>query len=185
MDDPWIVLGKLVKPQGLKGEVRVRSEIADPENFFLPGLRLRRPDGSLEMVEVESYRRHKGVWILRLAGHSRIGEIEPLIGSELVCRSTLLPPPAEDEYYHYELLQLEVFDASGCRLGRLCEIISTPGHDVLVIRPEESVSAGQELLLPMVAAYVLAVDREKGRIIVDPDGRGGGPATEVEDEAAE
>ncbi len=181
MDDPWVVLGKIVKPQGLKGEVRVRSEIVDPENFLLSGLKLRSPEGVLCELEVVSYRRHKGVWILRLAGCNSIEEATRLLGSELICRGSRLPPPEDDEYYHFELLRRPVFDAAGRRLGRLEEIIPTPGHDVLVIRPVPVEDGGpdelgcgrEELLLPMVAAYVLKVDRERGRIIVDPTGTSG------------
>jgi 16S rRNA processing protein RimM len=174
MDDPWVVLGEVVKTQGLRGQVKVRSEIVDPENFLLPGICLRRRDGSLEPLEVLSYRRHKGGYVLAFRGCETIAAVSPLVGCELVCRGSQLPPPGEDEYYHYQILNLPVFTFCGRELGRLREIIPTAGHEVFVIRPENDQKSGdRELLLPMVASYVLEIDLEKGRITVDPEGRSG------------
>jgi len=174
MDDPWVVLGEVVKTQGLRGQVKVRSEIVDPENFLLPGLCLRRRDGSLEPVEVLRYRRHKGAYVLDFAGCETIAAAQLLVGCELVCRGSQLPAPGEDEYYHYQILNLPVFTFAGERLGYLREIIPTAGHEVFVIRPEAGAApAREEILLPMVACYVLEIDLEDGRIIVDPEGRAG------------
>ena len=176
MDDPWVVLGEVVKTQGLRGQVKVRSEIVDPENFRLPGICLRCRDGSLEPVEVLRYRRQKGAYILDLKGCDTIAAVQSFVGCELVCRGSQLPPPGEDEYYHYQILGLPVLTFTGERLGRLREIIPTGGHDVFVIRPDEDGrEAGAEILLPMVASYVLEIDLEAGRIVVDPEGRKGRP----------
>ena len=174
MDDPWVVLGEVVKTQGLKGQVKVRSEIVDPDNFFVPGLRLRRRDGSSEPLEVLRYRRHKGSYILDFKGCETIAAAQSMVGGELVCRGSQLPPAGEDEYYHYQILNLPVFSFTGEELGCLKEIIPTPGHEVFVIRSASAGAAGnKEILLPMVANYVLEIDLEAGRIVVDPEGRGG------------
>ncbi|NPA24329.1 MAG: 16S rRNA processing protein RimM [Deltaproteobacteria bacterium] len=173
MRDPWVVLGQIVKTQGLRGEVRVRSEIEEPENFLLAGMKLRSRDGSLVPVEVTRYRRQKGTYILSLEGCRSIDAAQSLIGCELVCRGSCLPEPGEDEYYHFQILGLPVFDPGGRELGLLKEIIPTAGHEVFVIRPRSEDVGGEELLLPMVAAYIISIDPEAGRIIADPAGRGG------------
>jgi 16S rRNA processing protein RimM len=173
MRDPWVVLGRIVKTQGLRGEVRVRSEIEDPENFFLKGVKLRYRDGFLVPADVTRYRRQKGAYILSLAGCRTIDAAQSLIGCELVCRGSSLPEPGEDEYYHFQIMGLPVYDPAGRELGFLKEIIPTAGHEVFVIRPRGGESEGEELLLPMVAAYIISIDLEAGRIMADPSGQGG------------
>lgn len=171
MSEPWVVLGEIVKPHGLRGEVKVRSEIVDPDNFLLPGLCLRFADGRLQAAPVAAWREQKKGYLLRFADFDRFDQVEKLAGCELVLRGDQLPAPAVDEFYHYQLLGLKVFDYRGRALGVLSEIIATAGHDVVEIRAAEAQNPA--LLLPLVSAYVLAVDLKAGRVTVDPEGGGG------------
>ncbi len=172
MQDPLVVLGEIVKAHGLRGEVKVRSEICDPENFMLPEVLLRAPDGTTESVTVLSYRVHKGAFILRLAGFSEIEQVLAKLGWELICRGSQLPTPAADEYYHFQLLGLPVFAQNGDDLGRLVEIMATSAHEVYVIRSEHRIKGGGELLLPAIGAYIIDIDLDVGRIVVEPAGTG-------------
>ncbi|MBN2808556.1 MAG: 16S rRNA processing protein RimM [Deltaproteobacteria bacterium] len=173
MRDPWVCLGKIVKAQGLRGEVRVRSEIENSENFLLPGLFLRCLDSSMQPVQVEDYRVHKGTFILTLAGCDSMNQAQALIGCELVCRGRQLPPLPDGEYYHYQLIGLPVFSFQGEALGELKEIMATGAHEIYVVQSPTVDSGEKELLLPVVAPYVLEIDLAAGRIIVDPNGGGG------------
>ncbi|MCD6292769.1 MAG: 16S rRNA processing protein RimM [Deltaproteobacteria bacterium] len=173
MKNPWVVLGKIVKAQGLRGEVKVRSEIDEPENFLLPGLSLRWTDGRSESVIVQRYRSQKGGFVLSLDGCDSIDKAQALLGCELVCRGFQLPELADDEYYHYQLLGLPVFDCRGDELGLLSEIMQTAAHEIYVVKLKNRESGEDELLLPVVAAYILDIDLEVGKIVVDPAGDGG------------
>ncbi len=169
MLDPLVVLGEIVKAQGLRGEVKVRSEIYDPENFLLPGVLLRAPDGTTEPVQVLSYRVQKGAFVLRFDGFSDISQVQARIGWELVCYGSWLPPLPTDEYYHFQLIGLPVFDQAGEKLGLLHEIMTIPPNEVYVIKPDDK-EQGEELLLPAVGLYIKEIDIEAGRIVVDPAG---------------
>lgn len=173
MRDPWVVLGKVVKAQGLRGEVKVRSEIEEPENFLLPGLSLRCRDGSFQPLEVESYRAQKGGFVLSFSACDSIEQAQILIGCEIVCRGSQLPVLPDDEYYHFQLLGLPVFDYRGQELGKLTEIMATAAHEIYVVKPQSGDHAEDELLLPVVASYILEIDLEAGKIIVDPSGESG------------
>ena len=173
MNDPWVVLGEVVKAQGLRGEVKLRSEIEDPENFLLPGLSLRCSGGSLQPLTVESYRAQKGGFVLRFSACDSIEQAQVLIGCELVCRGSQLPALPEDEYYHFQLLGLPVFDYQGKKLGKLSEIMVTAAHEIYVVKPQSDDNAEGEILLPVVASYILEIDLAAGKIIVDPSGEGG------------
>ncbi len=176
MRDSLVVLGEIVKAHGLRGEVKVRSEICDPENFKLPGLRLQAPDGASEPVNVLSYRLQKGAYILRLKDFSTIEQVLPRVGWQLVCDGRQLPDLPADEYYHFQLIGLPVFTRAGEQLGFLSEIMGNALHEVYVIRPEAKSRGGSELLLPAVSAYILEIDLKAGRIVVDPDGNRAGMA---------
>ena len=170
MHEPLVVLGKIVKAHGLRGEAKVVSDVCEPENFRLPEVFLRSPDGSLELVKVIAYRPHKGAYILRLAEFSDINQILTKVGWELVCRGSQLPALPADEYYHFQLLGLSVCDLqTGKKLGILKEIMDIPANEVYVIKLD-SPAQEEELLLPAVGAYIKEIDLDAGRITVDPAG---------------
>ncbi len=176
MKDPWVCLGKVVKAQGLQGEVKVRSEIEEPENFLLPGLSLRCRDGSFKPLSVQRYRTHKGGFVLSFADCESIDQAQSLIGCEIVCRGSQLPLLPDGEYYHFQLLGLPVFDCRGEKLGLLSEIMVTAAHEIYVVQPQTTCKGEGELLLPVVASYIIDIDLSAGKIVVDPSGEGGVPA---------
>ncbi|MEA3348031.1 MAG: ribosome maturation factor RimM, partial [Pseudomonadota bacterium] len=77
------------------------------------------------------------------------------------------------EYYHFQLIGVPVFDCQGKELGKLSEIMQTAAHEIYVVNPQTDRSEKSELLLPVVAAYIIEIDLEAGKIVVDPDGEGG------------
>jgi len=160
-----VVLGEIVKAQGLRGDAKVRSEICDPENFLLPELLLRSPDGILEPVQVLSYRVQKGAY----DGFLDISQVQARIGWELVCYGSKLPELPADEYYHFQLIDLPVFNQAGDKLGCLRKIMTIPPNEVYVIKSDNSGQV-EELLLPAVGAYIKKIDLKTGRIVVDPTG---------------
>ena len=172
MEDPWVVLGEVVRAHGLRGEVKVRSEIDDPENFLLPDLCLRCADGSYKSLTVQRYRSQKGGFVLCFADCESIDQVLAFVGCELVCRGSQLPSLADDEYYHFQLLGLPVFDCQGKELGKLSEIMQTAAHEIYVVKPQAGRQEEGELLLPVVAAYIIEIDLEAGKIVVDPGGEG-------------
>ncbi len=173
MKDPWVVLGEIVKAQGLHGEVKVRSEIENPENFLLPSLCLRCADGSYKPLTVQRYRFQKGGFVLSLVGCESIDQALSFMGCELVCQGSRLPSLPDDEYYHFQLLGLPVFDWQGKELGKLSEIMQTAAHEIYVVQPQVGCQGEGELLLPVIAAYIIDIDLEAGKIVVDPCGKGG------------
>ena len=87
-----------------------------------------------------------------------------------------MPILPDDEYYHFQLLGLPVFDYQGQKLGKLTEIMVTAAHEIYVVQPQSGDNIEGEVLLPVVASYILEIDLDAGKIIVDPSGEGGLPA---------
>jgi 16S rRNA processing protein RimM len=131
-----VAIGRVVKPQGRKGEVLTESFSDVPERF--PGLRrayLAGPDGTAREVEVASCWPHKGRFVLKLAGVDSIDEAERLRGQELRIREDELAPLPEGSYYHHQLQGLRAETPEGRPLGTVASIWETgAGAPVLVVQ---------------------------------------------------
>lgn len=164
-DPPDLVaVGRILKPHGVRGEIRVQILTDFPERFEESReLWLVPPAGQAQLRKVEGARFHSG-WVLL--------KIEGIADPEAVAefRNWFVSVPRddlfeldEDEYWHFELEGLEVRDESGAVLGRLKEVLATPGHDLYVVD-----GARGEILIPAVGEFVLSVDVEAGFMVVRP-----------------
>ena len=149
-----LVVGRIGKAHGVRGEVSVDVRTDDPERRFVIGSRLDTdPDkGTLEIFGV---RPHHGRLLVAFAGVGDRNEAEALRGTLLVVDSATVGEAGPGEYWTHELVGLRV---------ELTEVVNTPGADLLAIRRDD----GRELLIPFVAALVPTVDIAAGRVVVDP-----------------
>lgn len=156
-----VAIGRLVKPQGRRGEVVAESFSDRPERFptlrtaYVPG-----PDGQARPVTVTSCWPHKGRFVLKLQGVDSIDEAELYRGMELRIGEEELAPLPAGSYYHHQLRGLRVFDPNGAPLGEVADLLMTGEVPVLVVR-----GPGGELLIPLAEAFVLSVDLEGGRLV--------------------
>ena len=160
-----VSIGVVVKPQGRHGEVAVRPLSDRPHRFpelknaYLPG-----PAGTALNTCIESCWPHKGRFVLKFEGVDSIDAAEKLRGQELRIDESALAPLGEGEYYHHQLLGLAVEDRVGNALGRVERLLETGAEaEVLVV-----VGQGGELLVPLATEFVIRVDLESGRIVVEP-----------------
>jgi 16S rRNA processing protein RimM len=151
-----IVVGLILAPHGVHGELKVQSLTDFPERF--------EPDSHL-WLKGEERIVQRGRWsgrslILKLQGIDTRNEAEALRGAELT-----VPEATEIEeegvYYLHDIIGLPVFDAAGAFLGKLEDVFSTGSTDVYVVRGERG-----ELLLPALDDVVTDVDIRAGRIVV-------------------
>ena len=160
-----MTIGRIVKPQGRKGELAVEPLSDRPERFptlkhvFLPG-----PGGTAVEKAVASCWPHKGRFVLKLEGVDSITQADALRGLELRLPAQELAPLPEGSYYHHQLKGLAVEDSAGRPLGRVTDVLVTgAGADVLVIT-----GAAGESLIPLAEDFVRNVDLAGGRIVVRP-----------------
>ena len=85
-----------------------------------------------------------------------------LIDEEIVIRKDALPVPEDDEYYHHQLIGLEVSEESGVPLGVLREIVAGHEVDIWVVR-----GSNGEIMIPAVQEAIVSVDLDKGIVIAD------------------
>jgi 16S rRNA processing protein RimM len=160
--DDLVAIGRVVKPQGRKGEVVV-APLSDLPGRF-PGLRrvlLRAAEGVRE-VAVTHVWPHKGRYVLKLEGVDSISAAEELRALEVFIREDELPALPEGSYYHHQLRGLRVEDEDGALLGTVTSVLETGGEAPVL---EVQGPAG-ERLLPLAESFVKQVDLARGRLVV-------------------
>ena len=183
MIDGWLEIGKIVAPQGMKGELRVYPSTDFPERFEVAGVRwLLRPNAT-EPEEVElvkgRFLEGKNLYVIQLAGVKYRDEAEELRGCKLLVPENDRPQLGEDEYHLMDLVGLPVFmQDDGKLIGTVVDLINA-GNDLLEVRlgEEEDMEKDSKnknpknVLIPFVKAIVPVVDLEANRIeITPPDG---------------
>jgi 16S rRNA processing protein RimM len=161
MDSGFLLIGKVGKPHGLRGQVKVHSRVFSYENFY-PGLSVYLGQGEemkqwvLSEVKVLSQS-----LICHFLGLENRNQAEELCGSSLYLHERDLKNLSEGEYYSYQLIGSRVYDQRGLFLGCMEEIFSTAAHDVWVIKDGE-----KEKLFPAVDDFILSVDPSRKEIRV-------------------
>lgn len=164
-----LVVGRVVKPHGITGELVVDVRTDDPQERFAAGnvLRLKpsRGTGQPREVEVVSARPHGGRMLVRLAGITDRDGADAIRGHLFIVDSADLPPLADpDEFYDHELEGLTVRTVDGAAVGTVAEVLHTAAGELLSVRTD----SGAEVLVPFVSAIVTSVSREDGIIEIDP-----------------
>jgi len=160
-----IVLGRVTKPQGIKGEVRVVSFAQSDESFARFGhVLLRLGDGEVRRFDLIGLRFANQGPVLRLRGVEDRNAAELLVGAEVVVPRNELPEPEEGEFYWVDLIGLKVLNPAGESLGRVENLLETGANDVLVIRGP----GGEEILAAAIDGVVVKVDLAAGEMIIDP-----------------
>lgn len=162
-----LVVGRIGRAHGIRGDVTVEVRTDAPEVRFAPGAVLRTDPEAAGPLTVESARMHSGRLLVHFEGVPDRTGAEALSGVHLVIDADDTGPagePGEDVWWDHELLDLEARTSEGQLLGRVSDVLHTPAGELLAIsRPE-----GAELLVPFVSEIVPVVDVPAGRVVVDP-----------------
>ena len=161
----WVLLARIVRPQGRHGEVLADIFTDFPEHFAeRKRLFLRPPMGAVLDARVESHWLHKGRVVLKFAQVDSIADAENLRGFELVIPREERMPLEGDAVYVSDLLGVRVIDVSRGGAEDAGEITDVEpegaGPAMLVIRTP----GGDELLIPFVRAYLRRIDLEGKRM---------------------
>lgn len=168
-----LVVGRVAKSHGVRGELVVEVRTDEPELRFAPGTTLtgRLPRAkSTQTYVVESAREHSGRLLVRLAGVDDRSISDALRGMLFVVDSENLPPSQDpDEYYDHELEGLTVTLEDGTVVGTVKEVLHSAAGELLSIKAAEAFPpAGREILVPFVTHMVPTVNVAEGLIVIDP-----------------
>ena len=158
-----VVVGRIGRPHGIRGEVTVEVRTDDPELRFAPGSVLTTDPARLGPITVAAARWHSGRLLLSVAGVSDRTAAEGLRGAVL---SAEVPddelPEDPEEFYDHQLRGLAAVSTDGTALGTVTDVVHLPGQDLLSLDHH-----GREVLVPFVAEIVPDIDVEAGRIVLD------------------
>lgn len=165
-DDDLLVVGRIGKPQGIKGEVTVQVRTDDPDLRFAPGAVLHTDPPERGPVTVAAARWQNGRLVVALEGVPDRTAAEQLRETLLQVDARTLPPPEdEDEFHDHVLRGMSAELVDGTALGEVVDVLHLPHGDVLVVRLGDT---GAEALVPFVKAMVPVVDVAARRLQVDP-----------------
>ena len=155
-------IGKIVKPQGLRGELRVFPTTDDPARFALLEEVFVRPPNSetTQKYAIVAARQQKGMVILSLQGVADRTAAEQLVGATLLIPDEWALPLDEDEYYVRDLIGCAAVDEDGAALGTIADVFSTGANDVYIIQPTDS----EAFMVPAIKDVVRAVNLTDRRI---------------------
>jgi 16S rRNA processing protein RimM len=162
-----VVVGRLRKPHGLKGDCTLFPLTDDPETIFAPGREVWLVDlagdtvaGPLTVERSRSYHRE---WLVKFAGVENRESLDPFRGRFLGVPPNALGPLAEDEVYLHELDGFSVRLADDTPLGLVSAVYEFPAGIMIEVQGPK-----REFLLPYKKEFVQEVDRVGRRLVVNP-----------------
>lgn len=160
--DDLLLVGRVARAHGNKGQVIVNPETDFAEQRFQPG-RTLLVGPAAQPRRIVTVRFQQGRPIVALEGIDTMNDAEALSGAELRMPAGALGPLPEGTYYHHDLIGCEVRDRQGAVIGRVIAIEGTMDRSRLVVNGRRG-----EVLIPLVAGICVSVDPAGRRIVVDP-----------------
>ncbi|RAJ34103.1 16S rRNA processing protein RimM [Kitasatospora sp. SolWspMP-SS2h] len=160
-----LVVGRIGRAHGIRGDVSVEVRTDEPELRLGPGAVLLTDPAAIGPLTVETGRVHSGRLLLRFAGVKDRTAAEALRGTMLIAEVDPDETPDDpDEYYDHQLIGLDVVLADGTPVGELTEVLHLPYQDLLTVqRPD-----GTEVLIPFVEQIVPTIDLDEQRAVITP-----------------
>ena len=158
-----ICVGAVAGAFGVRGEIRLKSFCAVPEDIetYAP---LLNEDGT-QSYSLTLTGSVKNGFSARLGGVATKEQADALRGLRLFARRDQLPSLPDGEFYHADLIGLEVLDTGGTSLGHVRSVVNHGAGDLLEIHGP---GLKDTVLLPFTHTAVPTVDLAAGRIIADP-----------------
>jgi 16S rRNA processing protein RimM len=160
-----LVVGRIGKAHGLRGEVTVEVRTDDPDLRFAPGAVLETDPARRGPLTVASGRVQGGRLVLRFEGVEDRTAAEGLRNTMLIVEADPDELPDDpDEFYDHQLVGLRVVTVDGRDVGTVTEMLHLPTQDVFVVTRAD----GREALIPFVEEIVPDVDLDEQTVLVDP-----------------
>ena len=158
----YLQVGVITSTHGIKGEVKVFPTTDDSARFKkLKHCFIRTKTGDIP-VEKKTCKFFKNMVILSFSEFQDINEIEKYKGCELYVTREDAVPLEEDEVYIADIIDADVYEDNGKKLGTLVDVMQKGANDVFVVKMEN----GKEVLLPFIKDCVLDVDTEAKKVTV-------------------
>lgn len=160
----YVLLGKVVSTHGIKGEIKIKSDTSFKEERYQKGNTLYfKKDNTYVPFQVDSFREHKSLDLVRFDGHKDINEVLEYVGLEVYVNYNDIDSLEDDSYYYDDLITLEVYTMENVLVGTVKEIREVPQGIILEVQTKE-----KTVLIPFVEEFIKDVDLEKKKIFIQP-----------------
>lgn len=159
MDEPTVIVGKITKAHGLKGELTVLSLSDNPDRFVEGNVVFLQDGRALTIGEV---RANGARLLVTFAGVADRAAAEALGGELLVVPEADLPDLPDSTYWPHQLEGCEVLTKAGRSFGTITDVVGNPANDIWIATGPD----GRETLVPAIAQVIAEVDIEGRRVIV-------------------
>ena len=157
-----IVIGKVIRPHGLKGLLRIWSYAQTAGSFFDAGtIFFSQNPEEFQAHQLISLRPQNNIFLMKVDGVFTLQDAEKYRGAKILIRKDSLTRETEDEYFWFELIGLNVFLNSGKYLGTIGDIITTGSNDIYVVRNDDD-----EYLVPAIHDVVEKIDLESRQMVI-------------------
>jgi len=160
-----VCVGVITGSHGVHGALRIKSFTAEPAHVAAYG-KVTMGEGPNSIV-LRITGQAKGAVVAKIEGVTDRDAAQALKGTKLYVPRTALPKPEEDEYYHDNLVGLDVHSLEGGMLGAIETVHNYGAGDILDIRAPEG-KDGSKIMLPFTREVVLEVNLKAGYVVVDP-----------------
>ncbi|MBR7927108.1 ribosome maturation factor RimM [Aerococcaceae bacterium zg-ZUI334] len=151
-------IGRIVNTFGIRGQVKVIADTDFPEERFKAGstLYLLKDEQVVETLTVAAAQLHKGTYLVSFENYTNINQVESFKNLWLAIDASQQQPLEDDEFYHHQIIGLDVVTTDGKMLGKVKEILSLGSNDVWVVK--RSKPNLKDALIPYIDDVVKSVN---------------------------
>jgi 16S rRNA processing protein RimM len=162
MKSPLVLLGKVIREWGVRGQVKFASYNPRSDLYLhLKKIYLEKPDG-LHLLEIEKVARHGAFWLFKFAGYADPETSRELRGLQLGLPREELPPLQEGEYYLSDLIGREVIGPEGEVIGTIHRWNTVGEIEVMTVKRP----GGGEAMVPFHGQFVELEALKAGQIVL-------------------
>ncbi len=155
-------IGRIVKPQGIKGEVKIEIITSFPEHFLDFDELFIDINSKLQAYSIESVRLSDRFVYIKFDGVNDRDEAEFLRNKDLLIPVDKLMQLEKDEFYIHDLIGMNVFNEKGTLLGEIVDVVSHKSNDIYVMKNLKN----EEILIPAVKDIIQDIDKSARKIVI-------------------
>lgn len=162
-DSDLVSIGYIAKTFGIKGDVKVIPLTDAPDRYtHLKKVIIQKRSGERKEYSLKGVSAIRGGLRISFTPAISVSEAEEIVGGYITVPEKEVPELAKDCYYHFEIMDMEVYTGDGRYLGRIAEILSTGSNDVYVVRDQNN----KEYMIPAIRDVVKEVNIKAKRMII-------------------
>lgn len=161
-----VLLGKITKPHGIRGEVKVYPFSGVPENLLHYSTLLFgaiEDDDPLQELAVLRARVQKNCVLMQLKGCSTRNDAETMVGSQVYIVEKNLPELSDDEFYLRDLEGKQIVTVQGKQIGKVTGIILSGSQEIIQVKDGQ-----HEFLIPLVPDFIVSLDSKELTVDLPP-----------------